>query len=329
MSQTKSFSSTKPNLLSKYQSKAIHNSVAVSATDRVEGRDEGSTANASADRSHCSRDGAADSITVSSKASSISSSKSKGSIKQRIKNTIGRKKVHENKDVREESPPVSSIQIAVDVKVEQKKQQQGRKKKKPKQDIIISPEAIQLGKDEVQQQQLAAQLQQDHFQLRSSNSSPWTGRVVGLRLPSSVDPAFDEKCKPNGRRVDPSLFLGDKDKKCGSTGWNPWEEEGSDSQRSCLDDRHKNYFSFHHSDYDYYENDDKCQVSIDVHLFNNKDGTSMKIHMARDPSEGLDKTLQRLKISMEKKLSKKKKKKKGKQQVTSINPIVWRKRERQ
>jgi len=331
MSQTKSFSSTKPNLLSKYQSKVIHNSAAVTAAveNGVEGRDEGSTANASADRSHCSRDGAADSITVSSKASSISSSKSKGSIKQRIKNAMGRKKVHENKDVREESPPVSSIQIAVDVKVEQKKQQQGRKKKKPKQDIIISPEAIQLEKEEVQQQQLAAQLQQDNFQLRSSNSSPWTGRVVGLRLPSSVDPAFDEKCKPNGRRVDPSLFLGDKDKKCGSTGWNPWEEEGSDSQRSCLDDRHKNYFSFHHSDYDYYENDDKCQVSIDVHLFNNKDGTSMKIHMARDPSEGLDKTLQRLKISMEKKLSKKKNKKKGKQQVTSINPIVWRKRERQ
>lgn len=326
MGQNKSFLSTKPNLLSKYQN--IHNQAATSAVgiDPVEGRDEGSTSNASAERSRCSRDGAADSFTLSSKASSTSSNKSKGSIKQRIKNAISRKKVQEIKDVRE-SPPVSCIQIAVDVKHDSKTIE--GKKKKSKQDVTPQND-IQLQKEMVQQQQqpTAVLIEQD-FQLRSSNSSPWTGRVVGLRLPSTVDPAFDEKCKPNGRRVDPSLFLsGTEKKKYGPSGWNPWDE-GSDSQRSCLDDRQKNYFSFLNSDYDYYANDDKCQVCIDVHLFNKKDQTWIKVHMARDPSESLDKTLQRLKISLEKKISNKKKKKKGKQQVTSINPIVWRKRERQ
>jgi mRNA deadenylase 3'-5' endonuclease subunit Ccr4 len=324
---------TKPNLLSKYQSK--RNLGAATTTtitadvgcDKVEGRDERSTSNASAERSHCSRDGATDSITISSKASSISSSKSKQSIRQRIKNAIGRK-VTEHKDVREESPPVSSIHIAVEVKGEGDTKQQVRKKKKLKQtkEEVAAPEVTL--ENEVQQQQQQQQftaLEQD-FQLKSSNSSPWMGRVVGLRLPSTVDPTFDETCKPNGRRVDPSLFCQDKNKKCGSSGWNPWEQ-GNDSRRSCLDDRHRNFFSFHHSDYDYYpDNDDKCQISIDVHLFNTKDA-SMKIHMTRDSSESVDKTLQRLQISMEKKLSKTKKKKKGKQQVASVNPILWRKRQ--
>lgn len=335
MSQNNTFSViSKPNLLSKYQSgnkSAAATTTADVGRDKVEGRDEGSTANASAERSHCSRDGAADSITLSSKASSISSSKSKRSIGQRIKNAIGRK-VQEHKDMRGESPPVSSIHISVEVKGDRKKQQVRKKKlKQTKEEEVTAPE-VALEKEvqqQLQQQQVTA-LEQD-FQLKSSNSSPWMGRVVGLRLPSTVDPAFDEKCKPNGRRVDPSLFLDDKNKKCGSHGWNPWEEGNNDSdssRRSCLDDRHHNFFSFHHSDYDYYpDNDVKCQVSIDVHLFNTKDATSMKIHMTRDPTEGLEKTLQRLQISMEKKLSKKKKKKKGKQQLASANPILWRKRQ--
>ena len=144
------------------------------------------------------REGAADNVSLSSKASSIVSNKSKGSIKQRIKSAMGRKKVVEDKDLRKESPPLSSIQIAVEVKDDKKKHEgrEKKKKKKLKQDV-----------EEVQTQQLTAPLIEHDFQLRSSNDSPWTGRVVGLRLPSTVDPAFDEKCKPNNRRVDPSLFL--------------------------------------------------------------------------------------------------------------------------
>ena len=108
---------------------------------------------------------------------------------------------------------------------------------------------------------------------------------------------------------DPSLF---DNKRCGPCGWNPWEE-GSDSQRSCLDDRDCNPLSFHRSDYDYYlGNDDKCEISIDVHLFNTVGAPAIKLHLGREPTEDVSKTLQRLQISMEKKLSKKKKTKKGK-----------------
>ena len=334
-----SFSSTtKPNLLSKYQ--AATPTAAGIANDTVEGRDDGSTSNAYANRSHCSREGAADSITVSSNASSISSNKSKGSIKQRIKNALGRKVVRKDRtnESRNESPPVSSIQIAVEEMKsdEMNKLQDVKNTSKP---CIPPPPEIEQKEVEVrhqyQQQQQKLQVLtpepalQQNFQLKRNNDCPWKGRVVGLRLPSTVNPAFDEKCKPNSRRVDPSSFLCGDDEKRGSHGWNPWEGEESGNQRSCFDDRHHNYFSFHRSDYDYYE-DDASKVTIDVHLFNKEEAASMKIHMARDPKEGLDKTLQRLKISLEKKLLKKKKTKKGKQQSTTpMHPTVWRRQKRQ
>ena len=155
------------------------------------------------------------------------------------------------------------------------------------------------------------------------------GRVVALRVPSTVDPAFDEKWKPTGRQVDPSLF-GDS-KRCGPYGWNPWEE-GSDSQRSCLDDRDCNPLSFHRSDYDYYlGNDDKCEISINVHLFNTIGAPTIKLHLGREPTEDVSsKTLKRLQISMEKKLQSKKKNltKKGRKQasVKKAKPVLWRKR---
>jgi mRNA deadenylase 3'-5' endonuclease subunit Ccr4 len=241
---------------------------------------------------------------------------------QRIKTAIKRKAQENNNQARKDTPPVSSIQIAIGVQGEEEKKQGHNKEKlkQSKQEEVTVPKVTLKGEN--QHLQELATVEPD-FQLKTNNASTWMGRVVALRVPSTVDPAFDEKWKPTGRQVDPSLF---DNKRCGPYGWNPWEE-GSDSQRSCLDDRDCNPLSFHRSDYDYYlGNDDKCEISINVHLFNTIGAPTIKLHLGREPTEDVSKTFQRLQISMQKKL-KKKMTKKGKQASVGIaKPVLWRKR---
>ncbi len=349
MNHKNSCSVGKPNHLSKYQGTKHSLATTGVVRHRVEGRDDDGSAGtySSSERERsCTREATdsnsvtsisssrskrsllhsfkrnddVDCISVRSNASSVSPNKSMG---QRIKTVIKKRDPENNKQAREDTPPVSSIQIAIDRSEKEKRQGHKEKLKQSKQEEVTVPKVTLKGEN--QHLQELATVEPD-FQLRTSNASTWMGRVVALRVPSAVDPAFDEKWKPTGRQVDPSLF---DNKRCGSYGWNPWEE-GSDSQRSCLDDRDCNPLSFHRSDYDYYlGNDDKCEISINVHLFNTIGAPTIKLRFGRAPHEEVSKTIQRLQISMEKRLSTKKKKtkKKGKQaSVKKAKPVLWQKR---
>mmetsp|Transcript_24748 Transcript_24748/g.59661 ORF Transcript_24748/g.59661 Transcript_24748/m.59661 type:complete len:1020 (+) Transcript_24748:65-3124(+) len=128
-------------------------------------------------------------------------------------------------------------------------------------------------------------------------SNLWTGRIVGLCLPSHVDSDFDSKNKPIDRRVDPTKFLTDV------------EERSEVKAQDMTDDFNQ-----------WKEKYDITNIALDIYMYNQNDPSAkpIKIRMIRDPNEDVSKTLQRLQLSVQKKIGgKKKKQKKGKKPNSS------------
>jgi hypothetical protein len=117
----------------------------------------------------------------------------------------------------------------------------------------------------------------------SPNKDKWTGHVVGLRLPPNIDPEFDSKNKPTDRRVEPCDFLASIEVTNRFTrvedDWSRWRKEA----------------------------DDTANISLDIRLSTNRGGDSQtdetaRVRMTRDPGEAVSKTLQRLQLSVQKKV---------------------------
>eukprot|EP00584_Thalassiosira_punctigera_P022339 CAMPEP_0172557528 /NCGR_PEP_ID=MMETSP1067-20121228/73752_1 /TAXON_ID=265564 ORGANISM="Thalassiosira punctigera, Strain Tpunct2005C2" /NCGR_SAMPLE_ID=MMETSP1067 /ASSEMBLY_ACC=CAM_ASM_000444 /LENGTH=1101 /DNA_ID=CAMNT_0013346633 /DNA_START=230 /DNA_END=3536 /DNA_ORIENTATION=- len=159
----------------------------------------------------------------------------------------------------------------------------------------------------------------------------WTGLIVGLRLPPGVDSDFDSKCKPTARRVDPSEFLpmGGEEAEHGprrkemQRGANGWKKSTHGADLPLID----RLLHVHSTE----------GVALDIYLTNQNDpsGEPIKIHMVRDPNEDIPKTLQRLQLSVQKKVGgkkQKKKKKKGKDTQSGgggkqgDEAVLWRKK---
>ena len=153
----------------------------------------------------------------------------------------------------------------------------------------------------------------------------WTGRIVGLRLPPDIDSDFDTKNKPTGRRVDPSEYLAKIDSNI--------TQEASGTSLQGL----QYWWDLHHWSK---ESDNTAHVALDIHLSNDQDDGSssepIKVRLIRDPKEDMSKTLQRLQLTLQKKLGGKQKKKKtkkggkeGKQskQDDNAEAVLWHKKE--
>ena len=159
----------------------------------------------------------------------------------------------------------------------------------------------------------------------NGNDHSWTGRIVGLRLPPSVDSNFDEKCKPFDRRVDLSPFL--------AKGTDEEEEGGGPAKKKMRVDGWTNNEAFRNMPFNA-QSTEGMSISLGIHLTNENDpsGKPVKLHMIRDPNEDVPKTLQRLQLSVQKKVGGKKKKQKKKKGNTADagakqdEAVLWRKK---
>lgn len=139
----------------------------------------------------------------------------------------------------------------------------------------------------------------------------WTGFVVALCLPSSIDVNFDVKCKPIDRRVDPDKYLSiiEQHRLIAIEQFN--NDNMQDSKVRVGG-----------------SGDDTGNVILNVYLSNDDGANDIKIRLIRNPNENIMKTLERLQLSVQKKVgskTRKKKTRKGKDTLYDEEVLLMKK----
>ena len=144
----------------------------------------------------------------------------------------------------------------------------------------------------------------------------WTGFVVALCLPSSIDVNFDVKCKPIDRRVDPDKYLAiiEQHRLIAIEQFNNDNVMQDDEVRGGG------------------IGDDTGNIILDVYLSNDDGTNDVKIRLIRNPNENIMKTLERLQLSVQKKVwskTRKKTKAKGKDTMDDEEVLLMKKIQRE
>ncbi|KAL7544008.1 hypothetical protein ACHAXR_013415 [Thalassiosira sp. AJA248-18] len=298
-----------------------------------------------------------------SKSSSKSSKKSSKGSKKQTKNLLG---LPPRQEVKREESGQSSKDVDT-------KKKFGNSKKKTvqhtKQDVPKTPSSTTT-KQQKQKQKQKKPVTKDTTAAEGviSTQAPttpatndhhrhWTGHIIGLRLPSNIDSDFDTKNKPTDRRVDPSKFLVKKQLIV--------DDDDTTTVRSSSSSSKEETMQHHTNDDDHWAKwktpKSIANIALDIHLVSSSSSSSnpttnnnnndsepssepIKVRMIRDPNEDISKTLQRLQLTVQKKLGGKKKKHKkpnkkvinkgddaeygatGKQGDDDQQAVLWRKK---